>query len=319
MLDLRLALWVAMGVPISFLGAFLFFDLLDVNINMVSLFALIMVIGIVVDDAVVVGENISSQWDAGHVGPEASRSPARAAYRARWSSASLTTMAAFAPLSFVTGTFGQILGVVPLVVITVLADVRSSRRSGFCRRTCRVRARGGRWPLDAFQAGVAGAVRRFRDNRLVPMIRGAVRRRYRDAARRIVGACRRGRRLLWVEAVRFLFFPTLEADNVRADIEFPVGTPFRDGREPPPPRSPPPRTPLNEDVGGTSVRALSVTVGRPSGRVRGARESGGNGDCEPSSPRSRCNCIANRCAHWRRPSWSDAGAPRSARSPAPNG
>ena len=65
MLDLRLAMWVAMGVPISFLGAFLFFDFFDVNVNMVSLFALIIVLGIVVDDAVVVGENIVAEQEAG--------------------------------------------------------------------------------------------------------------------------------------------------------------------------------------------------------------------------------------------------------------
>ena len=63
MLDLRLALWVAMGVPISFLGAFLFFDPFGVNINMMSLFALLIVLGIVVDDAVVVGENIISEQE----------------------------------------------------------------------------------------------------------------------------------------------------------------------------------------------------------------------------------------------------------------
>ena len=52
MLDLRLATWVAMGVPISFLGALLFFAPFGVNINMISLFGLIIVLGIVVDDAV---------------------------------------------------------------------------------------------------------------------------------------------------------------------------------------------------------------------------------------------------------------------------
>ena len=61
MLDLRLATWVAMGVPISFLGALLFFAPFGVNINMISLFALIIVLGIVVDDAVVVGENIITE------------------------------------------------------------------------------------------------------------------------------------------------------------------------------------------------------------------------------------------------------------------
>jgi multidrug efflux pump subunit AcrB len=71
MLDLRLALWVAMGVPISFLGAFLFFDAFAININMISLFALIIVLGIVVDDAVVVGESIISEQEQGKTGMQA--------------------------------------------------------------------------------------------------------------------------------------------------------------------------------------------------------------------------------------------------------
>ena len=68
MLDLRLATWVAMGVPISFLGALLFFAPFGVNINMISLFALIIVLGIVVDDAVVVGENIITEQEKGGPG-----------------------------------------------------------------------------------------------------------------------------------------------------------------------------------------------------------------------------------------------------------
>ncbi|MCY4057758.1 MAG: efflux RND transporter permease subunit, partial [Gammaproteobacteria bacterium] len=121
MLDLRLAMWVAMGVPISFLGAFLLFDFLAVNINMVSLFALIMVLGIVVDDAVVVGENIVAEQEAGRlVGPAAAVAGAHGVQGPVLIGV-LTTMAAFAPLMFVTGIFGQILGEVAVVVITVLS------------------------------------------------------------------------------------------------------------------------------------------------------------------------------------------------------
>ena len=119
MLDLRLALWVAMGVPISFLGAFLFFDAFDVNINMISLFALIIVLGIVVDDAVVVGENIIAEQEQGKRGMEAAMDGVKGVFGPVMVGV-LTTMAAFAPLLFVTGTFGQILGSVPVVVILVL-------------------------------------------------------------------------------------------------------------------------------------------------------------------------------------------------------
>ena len=265
MLDLRLALWVAMGVPISFLGAFLFFDLLDVNINMVSLFALIMVIGIVVDDAVVVGENISSQWDAGRFGPEASIAGTRGV-QSPVVVGVVTTMAAFAPLAFVTGMFGQILGVVPLVVITVLA---MSLIEAFWILPAHLAGPGtwSRWPLDAFQTAVAGAVQRFRDNRLVPLIRRAVRHRYLTLLAGLA-VLAFAASLVLVGAVRFLFFPTLEADNVRTDIEFPVGTPFAVTRAAAEAVAAAAHA-VNEDVGGTSLRALSVTVGGRPGVFEG--------------------------------------------------
>ena len=265
MLDLRLALWVAMGVPISFLGAFLFFDLLDVNINMVSLFALIMVIGIVVDDAVVVGENISSQWDAGRFGPEASIAGTRGV-QSPVVVGVVTTMAAFAPLAFVTGMFGQILGVVPLVVITVLA---MSLIEAFWILPAHLAGPGtwSRWPLDMFQTAVAGAVQRFRDNRLVPLIRRAVRHRYLTLLGGLA-VLAFAASLVLVGAVRFLFFPTLEADNVRTDIEFPVGTPFAVTRAAAEAVAAAAHA-VNEDVGGTSLRALSVTVGGRPGVFEG--------------------------------------------------
>ncbi len=271
MLDLRLALWVAMGVPISFLGAFLFFDFLDVNINMVSLFALIMVIGIVVDDAVVVGENISSQWDAGNVGPVASISGTRGVQGPVLVGV-LTTMAAFAPLAFVTGTFGQILGVVPLVVITVLT---MSLIEAFCILPAHLAHPGtwSRWPLDAFQAAVARGVRRFRDNRIVPLVRWSVRHRYVTLLGGVLMLVLASS-LMSSGAVRFLFFPTLESDGMRADIEFPVGTPFavtHAAAE----KIVEAAHAVDADVGGTSMRALSVTVGGRPGEFTGP---GGTGE-----------------------------------------
>ena len=116
MLDLRLALWVAMGVPISFLGAFIMLEQFGVNINMMSLFALIIVLGIVVDDAVVVGENIVAEQEAGRSGAAAALAGVRGIFSPVFVGV-LTTMAAFAPLLLAGGTFGQIMGDVPVVVI----------------------------------------------------------------------------------------------------------------------------------------------------------------------------------------------------------
>ena len=95
MLDLRLATWVAMGVPISFLGAVMFFAPFDVNINMISLFGLIIVLGLVVDDAVVVGENIISEQESGGQGNASTLRGVRGVF-SPVTVGVLTTMAAFA-------------------------------------------------------------------------------------------------------------------------------------------------------------------------------------------------------------------------------
>ena len=257
MLDLRLAVWVAMGVPISFLGAFLFFDFFDVNINMVSLFALIIVLGIVVDDAVVVGENIVAEQEAGGKGTTAAIVGALGV-RGPVTIGVLTTMAAFAPLLFVTGTFGQILGVVPIVVITVLTMSLIEVFFILPAHLSHGRPWSG-WPLDAFQARVSAAVMRFRDGVLVRFIAAAVRHRYWT----MLG----GIALLMVAFallsggfVRFIFFPDLESNRMRAEIEFPVGTPFEVTRAAAE-RVVRAAYATNEEVGGTSFRSVSATIG----------------------------------------------------------
>ena len=257
MLDLRLAIWVAMGVPISFLGAFLFFDFLSVNINMVSLFGLIIVLGIVVDDAVVVGENIIAEQEDGHTGFEAAVLGVRGVISPVMIGV-LTTMAAFAPLLFVTGTFGQILGVVPVIVITVLA---MSLIEAFFILPAHL-AHGSNWsqrPLDAMQKYVAGGLIHLRDRRIIPAIRFALRFRYYSIAVALVfliGAAS----LLATGTVRFIFFPSLESNTLRADLTFPVGTPFETTRTAAERLAETARA-VNNETGGTSFQSLSVTIG----------------------------------------------------------
>ena len=257
MLDLRLAIWVAMGVPISFLGAFLFFDFFGVNINMVSLFALIIVLGIVVDDAVVVGENIVAEQEAGGKGAAAAIKGALGV-RGPVTIGVLTTMAAFAPLLFVTGTMGQILGVVPIVVITVLTMSLIEVFFILPAHLSHGRPWSG-WPLNVFQARVSAGVKRFRDNILVPAIAAAVRHRYWTLLGGIM-LLAAALALLAFGYVRFIFFPDLESDRLRADLEFPVGTPFevtRTAAE----RLVDAAYATNAEVGGTSFRSVSATIG----------------------------------------------------------
>ncbi|MBA1147137.1 efflux RND transporter permease subunit [Ectothiorhodospiraceae bacterium WFHF3C12] len=115
----RVAFWVAMGIPASFLAALAVLWLLGGSINMISLFALIMTIGIIVDDAIVVGEDALAHYESGEDALGAAEGGARRMLAPVMSS-SLTTIAAFLPLMLISGIFGQILFDIPFVVICVI-------------------------------------------------------------------------------------------------------------------------------------------------------------------------------------------------------
>lgn len=119
-LELRLAFWVTLGIPTSFLGAFLFLPSLGVSINMTSLFAFIIALGIVVDDAIVIGEMIHDKRQSGLSPVRASIEGARAVAMPVCFSV-MTNIVTFVPLLFVPGMMGRMFGDIPVVVITVFA------------------------------------------------------------------------------------------------------------------------------------------------------------------------------------------------------
>ncbi|MGB1951600.1 MAG: efflux RND transporter permease subunit [Marinobacter sp.] len=115
----RVAVWVAIGIPTAFLAALAVLWLIGGSINMISLFALIMALGVIVDDAIVVGEDADAH---ARMGEEPMYASEGAAKRMVWPvlASSLTTVAAFMPLLVVGGVIGNILGDIPLVMICVL-------------------------------------------------------------------------------------------------------------------------------------------------------------------------------------------------------
>lgn len=115
----RVAGWVAIGIPVSFMFALSFLYLFGGSINMLSLFGLIMALGIIVDDAIVVGEEATAQYQLGHERHNAALNAARRMMGPVFSS-SLTTVAAFMPLLLVGGNIGTIMREIPLVVICVI-------------------------------------------------------------------------------------------------------------------------------------------------------------------------------------------------------
>ncbi|MGD8505012.1 MAG: efflux RND transporter permease subunit, partial [Syntrophobacterales bacterium] len=119
-LEARLAFWVSLGIPISFLGSMLILPAFGVSINLVSMFAFIVTLGIVVDDAIVVGENVYHHHQRGVPWFEAAVSGAREIAMPITFSV-LTNMVAFMPILFVPGFMGKVFKQIPIVVISVFA------------------------------------------------------------------------------------------------------------------------------------------------------------------------------------------------------
>ncbi len=118
-LDLRLAIWSAIGIGISFAATFIVMGLLDVSINQISLFGFILAVGIVVDNAIVVSERVYTNGRDGMSALEAAvKGAQRVAVPVIFST--LTTLVAFWPLLQLPGTLGKFLGDIPTIVIIVL-------------------------------------------------------------------------------------------------------------------------------------------------------------------------------------------------------
>ncbi|MCD6224651.1 MAG: efflux RND transporter permease subunit [Deltaproteobacteria bacterium] len=117
-LDPRLAFWVTMGIPISFFGSLIFLPGLGMSINMVSLFAFIIALGIVVDDAIVVGESIYKFHEKGLPFIRAAVQGTREVALPVIFSI-MTNIIAFLPICFVPGNIGKFFRVIPIVVITI--------------------------------------------------------------------------------------------------------------------------------------------------------------------------------------------------------
>lgn len=223
-LELRLAFWVSLGIPLSFLGAIALMPALDVSINVMSLFAFIVVLGIVVDDAIVVGENIYRHQEEHGDGLRGSIEGAREISRPVVF-AVLTTVAAFMPLMFVPGMMGKIFQVIPLIVVPCLIfslveslNILPAHLSRLPKR----QTRPGVWTRT--QRLFSGSLRWCIDHIYGPVLEFCLGWRYLTAGIAVstliftVGMVLGG----WTS---FQFFPAIEADSIAASITLPQGTP----------------------------------------------------------------------------------------------
>ena len=218
----RVAFWVAVGVPVSFMAALGVLYAVGGSINMVSLFALMMTLGIIVDDAIVVGEDALAQYRQG-AGPLASAQGGARRMLAPVMSSSLTTVAAFIPLMLVSGIIGRILFDIPLVVICViLASLVESflilpghLYHGFRRISGQ--------ETGAMRRGLDRGFERFRDRVFRPLVTAAVDQPWTTLSCALAAlALTIG--LLRGERVAFNFFPTPEATILNAEVKFVAGT-----------------------------------------------------------------------------------------------
>lgn len=118
-LNLGLAFWVAVGIPVSFMGAFIILHQMDASINMLSLFGFIMTLGILVDDAIIVGENVYSHYSMGK-SPKQAVIDSMGQVGAPVLMAVLTTIVAFTPLMYIAGLMGKFMAIMPQTVIVIL-------------------------------------------------------------------------------------------------------------------------------------------------------------------------------------------------------
>ncbi len=223
MLDLKLAFWVSVGIATAFMGGFLLFGYAGVTITMISLFGLIIVLGLVVDDAIVIGENIDSELALGKSGPQAAVDGVNGVL-APVLVGVMTTVAAFSPLLFVGGTFGDITKAIPIVVICVLIV---SLVEAFFILPSHL-SHGGSWsrgPVAIVQGFVAKRIAWIGEHIIRRGVRFVCKWRYATlgAATAFFILCMG---LMTSGTVRFIFFPNIEGNDISATVVMPEGTPF---------------------------------------------------------------------------------------------
>ena len=229
-LNARLAFWVAIGIPVSFLGMYIFAAQMGVTINVLSLFGMIIVIGILVDDGIVIGENIYHHYEKG-------KSPIRAAIDGTMEvlppvvSALLTTMIAFSTFYFLDGRIGEFFGEVSTVVILtllvsmiealIILPAHIAHSKALQRENRKVNK------VDAFlkkvNKGADKWLMKFRDKFYVPYLRFFLKNKFLGFAIPIallifsIGAIGGG-------IVGTSFFPRIASDVVSITLKMPQGT-----------------------------------------------------------------------------------------------
>ncbi|MYA90062.1 MAG: efflux RND transporter permease subunit [Boseongicola sp. SB0662_bin_57] len=257
--DLRVAIWITVGIPLSFVASFMFFDVAGLTLNLGTMLALFVLIGIVVDDALVVGESIATEQEGGKSGFDAAVSGARTV-AAPVTVGVITTILAFVPFLFVTVENYQIIQVFFYVALFVLVI---SLIEAFCILPAHL-SHDRPWslsPLRGVKDWICERIEEVRDVVVVRAVSWSVRHvllTFAFAAAFVVAALA----LVRFEAVNVIVFDRAASvsKTMHADLRLPVGAPFGasvDAAE----RFVAAAQLINEQLEGTSIESISVRVG----------------------------------------------------------
>jgi HAE1 family hydrophobic/amphiphilic exporter-1 len=220
----RYSFWVTMGLPVSFLGALFLLPLLGVTINMISMVGLLIGIGLLMDDAIVIAENIAARMERGDSAMHAAVTGVRQVLPGIMSSFA-TTLMIFGSLAFITGELGQILRVMPIVLIVVVnvslveAFFILPSHLGHSLRHMEVRK------PSSFRAQFEKGFDHFKNNWFGPLLDRAVDHRYLSVGL-VLMAIILSIALPASGQLKFVGFPAIEGDIVEARLLLPQGTPL---------------------------------------------------------------------------------------------
>ena len=226
-LRLKLAFWVMVGLLIAFMGALWLLPVVGVTINMISLFGFLVVLGIVVDDAIVMGESAYTEIRAkGHSVDNVVNGVYKVAVPATFGV--LTTIAAFVPILLVSGVQGQFFAAIGWVVVLCLLMSLVESKLILPAHLAHMRVKkyepDTTNPLIRFQRGFSDGLYRMVDSVYLPSLRVLLRHRYLAVAG-FISILILSFGLIVGGLVRVVFFPDLAGDFMQVDLEMNEGTP----------------------------------------------------------------------------------------------
>ncbi|MCU7835247.1 MAG: efflux RND transporter permease subunit [gamma proteobacterium symbiont of Taylorina sp.] len=221
----RFAFWVAMGLPISFLGALFIMGLVGLSINMITMVALLIATGLLMDDAIVIAENIAAHLNKGKNALQAAIDGTKQVSPGVLSSF-LTTIAVFAPLAFLSGDMGKVLQFIPMVLIIVLAV---SLIEAFLilphHLAHSLKHQNSHEKIGKFRQYFDNKLNAFRDQTLGSAIDLVIQQRYWFMGC-VVALFLISLGMLVGGVLKFQAFPDIEGDTIEARLLLPQGTPL---------------------------------------------------------------------------------------------